>query len=63
MPHECRTFGLEQMLGHFIDASYSYRFGPPAHDLAVASLHTGSDEHPIAQSFFRPLGRNAQREL
>ncbi len=61
MPHESRTVGLEQMLGHFIDASYSYRFGPAAYDLVVASLHRSSDEHPIAQSFFRPLGRSAQR--
>jgi beta-mannosidase len=61
IPHESRTLGLEQLLGHFIDASHSYRFGPPAYDLVVASLHRNSDEHPTAQSFFRPLGRNAQR--
>jgi beta-mannosidase len=61
MPHESRTFGLEQIFGYFIDASYSYRFGPAAYDLVVTSLHRDLDESPIAQSFFRPLGRNAQR--
>ena len=61
MPYESRTLGLEQMLGQFIDASYSYRFGPAAYDLVVTSLHRNSDEHPVAQSFFRPLGRNAHR--
>ncbi|HEX4165887.1 MAG TPA: hypothetical protein VHZ55_10480 [Bryobacteraceae bacterium] len=60
-PHESRTFGLEQILRRFVDASYAYRFGPLGYDLAVASLHRDSEEIPIAQSFFLPSGRSPER--
>ena len=33
------TFGLEQILGRFVDAACAYRFGPPGHDVIAASLH------------------------
>ncbi len=55
------TFGAEQILGRFVDASYAYRFGPAGHDLLVASLHMASDDIPFAQSFRFPSGRTTER--
>ena len=60
-PHASQTFGLESILGRFVDASYAYRFGPPGHDLAVASLHRDPTGALLAQSFFQPGGRRASR--
>jgi beta-mannosidase len=45
----------EAVLGHFADVSYAYRFGPPQHDLVVASLELG--DQLVSQAFFFPLGR------
>jgi beta-mannosidase len=52
--------GVEQILGRFIDASYAYRFGPPGHDLIVASLHPEQGDCAFAQSFRFPTGRSAR---
>lgn len=60
-PHASQTFNLESILGRFVDASYAYRFGPPGYDLAVASLHRPSTGELLAQSFFQPGGRKANR--
>jgi beta-mannosidase len=55
------TFGVEDLLGRFVDASYAYRFGPPGHDLVVASLHAQSGDIPFAQSFRFPAGPGTHR--
>jgi len=60
-PHTTSTFGLEQILGRFADAACAYRFGPPGHDLIVASLHRRRDDIPFAQSFRFPAGRTTQK--
>jgi beta-mannosidase len=59
--HGKATCGVEEMLGHFVDASYAYRFGPPAHDLIVASLHPNGGTIPQAQAFHFPAGRQVHR--
>jgi beta-mannosidase len=59
--HATSTFGLEQVFGRFIDAACAYRFGPPGHDLIVASLHQRRDSIPFAQSFRFPAGRTTQK--
>ena len=59
--HTALAFGVEEILGRFVDASYAYRFGPPGHDVIVASLHAPSDNIPFAQSFRFPSGRPVQR--
>ncbi|HEX3511508.1 MAG TPA: hypothetical protein VHT27_10475 [Solirubrobacteraceae bacterium] len=58
----------EELLGHFADASWAYRFGPPGHDVVVASLERpGAPPSVLAQAFRfpagRPLTRHAPSEL
>jgi beta-mannosidase len=63
LPAHCTiTRDLEAMLGRFVDASWTYRFGPPAHDAIVARLEPtplkGSDPLSGVGSHFRfPAGR------
>lgn len=42
----------DELLGGFHDTAYAYRFGPPQHDVAVATLSTG--DGTIAESFHFP---------
>jgi beta-mannosidase len=55
------TVSADGVLGRFHDVAYSYRFGPPGHDLVVASLHTPSGE-PLAEAFHFPLGLPSGRQ-
>jgi beta-mannosidase len=58
-PHGSRRLGVEDVLGHFVDASWAYRFGPPAQDVIVASLEDDGDSSPslLSQSMHFPVGR------
>jgi beta-mannosidase len=49
------------LLGGFSDTTYAYHFGPPAHDLAVASLVSAAGVLE-SEAFFFPVGRPATRE-
>jgi beta-mannosidase len=49
------------LLEGFMDLTYAYRFGPPPHDVVVATLFDASG-HLIAEDFYFPLGHSAQRE-
>lgn len=60
--HGALTFGLEQLLGRFVDAACAFRFGPPGHDVVAASLHSVRGEPPFAQSFRFPAGRTMERK-
>jgi beta-mannosidase len=46
---------VEGVLGHFVDVSWAYRFGPAAQDLIVVSLQR--DDELLSQAFRFPLGR------
>jgi beta-mannosidase len=46
----------------FLDLSYAYRFGPPAHDLVVANL-TAQSGALLAQAFHFIPGLSAAREI
>jgi beta-mannosidase len=64
--HSTSTFGVEQILGRFVDASCAYRFGPPTHDLIAASLYERDGrlrrgDSAFAQSFRFPAGRSTRR--
>ena len=60
--NKTRTVGLEEILGHFVDASYAFRFGPPGHDLVAVSLHGIPSDILLAQSFRFPVHRPVKRE-
>lgn len=46
------------LLDAFFDTTYAYRFGPPAHDVSVASI---AWDDRTADAFHFPLGRGATR--
>jgi beta-mannosidase len=35
---------VEALIGHFVDASWAYRFGPPAQDAIVVTLEDGTND-------------------
>jgi beta-mannosidase len=55
-PHATTSLDLETVLGHFVDASWAYRFGPPAQSAITASLSNAADDRPIASSAYFPAG-------
>ena len=59
--HRTLALGVEQILGHFADAAYAYRFGPAGHDLIAVSLHQDRGDIPFAQSFRFPAVRTVER--
>ena len=61
-PHGSWSGNVEALVGHFVDASWSYRFGPPAQDLIVVSLEGIDPARPLSQSFRFPAGRSLRPE-
>jgi len=62
-PRSKANFASDAILDGFYDVSYAYRFGPPKHDVVVASL-IGADSSIISESFhfsepFQPVHRAA----
>jgi beta-mannosidase len=47
----------------FLDLSYAYRFGPPSHDLVVATLTDSNNGTVAMQAFHAVTGLSASREL
>jgi beta-mannosidase len=60
-PGETVRFGIEELLGRFVDASFAYRFGPPGHDLIVLSLESAEGEL-LSQACRFPVGRPLDRQ-
>jgi beta-mannosidase len=54
-PHQTTARNAEGVLGRFADPAYAYRFGPPAHDVVVATLRDGAG-HLVGQACHFPLG-------
>jgi beta-mannosidase len=59
-PHGACSDDVERILGRFVDASWSYRFGPPRQDLIAISLER--DGALLSQCFRFPAGRPSRRE-
>ncbi len=58
--HETIEINAGELLNHFVDTSYAYRFGPPSHDVVVAGLRD-SDGALRSQFFHFPLGLPSAR--
>jgi beta-mannosidase len=58
-PHSQAEWSVETVIGHFVDASWSYRFGPPAQDAIVVSLESDEREDSalISQAMRFPVER------
>jgi beta-mannosidase len=63
-PHSQGEWNVETVIGHFVDASWAYRFGPPAQDAIVVSLirEDGESESLLSQSMRFPAGPPLERE-
>ncbi|MGZ2410615.1 beta-mannosidase [Sphingomonas sp. F9_3S_D5_B_2] len=57
-PHGTWTGDVETVLGRWLDVGYTYRFGPPAHDLVTAELRA-TDGTALGSARRYPLGRGA----
>jgi beta-mannosidase len=61
--HATVSLDLEEMLGRFVDASWAYRFGPPAQDVIVATLEAPGGPAPVlSQATIFPAGRPSLAE-
>ncbi len=65
-PHSQGEWNLETLLGRFVDASWAYRFGPPAQDAIVLTLSAGESAErqaaPLSQAVRFPAGYPLVRE-
>lgn len=52
-PRSVTTFSADALFGTFYDTAYAYRFGPPNHDVFIATLNSMEDS--IADAFHFPL--------
>lgn len=60
--HDTLELAAVELFSGFLDLSYSYRFGPPAHDLAVATLRDANGAL-LGQAFHLIGGPGITREL
>lgn len=56
---ESRTLAATDLFGAFFDTTYSFRFGPPSHEVTVATLTDLATGEIISEAFHFPLGRGA----
>jgi beta-mannosidase len=49
---EAISLGIDEIIGRFLDTTYSYRFGPPKHDVVVVSVIEQSGESSHVAAFF-----------
>src|SRR5271166_1634373 len=62
-PHSEDAWDLEELLGRFVDAGWTYRFGAPSHDAIFASLLGGAEGRELLSQAARfPLGRPCKPE-
>ena len=56
------TLEADALLGHFTDTTYSYRFGPPQHDVTVVRL-LADDGSVLSEDFHFPQGLNLPQQM
>jgi len=61
-PRESCRIAAAAMLDHFFDFTYAYRFGPPAHDVVLATLYDAEADPasavPLSQAVYLPDRRD-----
>jgi beta-mannosidase len=64
-PRGAAQRSVEDLLGRFVDAAWAYRFGPPGHDVIVASLERDEPDgiELLSQAFHFPAGLPSRRQL
>ncbi len=50
------TLAVDELIGHFTDVTYAYRFGPPKHDTVIARLIDAQSGATLAEDFYFPQG-------
>lgn len=62
--HGAADHDIEAVIGHFVDAAWAYRFGPPQQDVIVVSLERDGIAGPelLSQAFHFPAGRPLTQE-
>jgi beta-mannosidase len=53
----------DSLLGHFTDITYSYRFGPPKHDVVVARMKCAETDVTLAEDYYFPLGLQLREQM
>ncbi len=61
-PHGAARLRTASLLDHFSDTTYAYRFGPPVHDVALATLIDLSTGAIRSKAFHFPRGLPLQQE-
>ncbi len=71
-PHSQGEWNVESVIGHFVDAAWAYKFGPPAQDAIVVTLEERAKEGAsgkesagtsiLSQAMRFPAGRPLERE-
>jgi len=56
LPRSVLTLSSDAMLGNFTDITYSYRFGPPKHDVVVARMTCTQTDRVLGDDFYFPQG-------
>ena len=56
-PASTEFVSLDKLLGRFFDTTYTYRFGPPKHDVVVVTFDEGSQGNPLTTTYY-PGDRN-----
>ncbi|HEY1956358.1 MAG TPA: hypothetical protein VGH28_12115 [Polyangiaceae bacterium] len=59
-PHDALAVRANEVLGRFTDLTYAYRFGPPGHDVTVATLVDASGA-VLGRAFHYPRGLAGDR--
>lgn len=62
-PNSTTTFSAFELLGCFFDVTCAYRFGPPSHEICVATLFDAGSNELVADAFHFPQGRCAVRPV
>jgi beta-mannosidase len=63
-PHSQGEWNVESVIGHFVDAAWTYKFGPPAQDAIVITLEEHENEGAgiLSQAMRFPASRPLERE-